>query len=444
MTPRLVQRDDATTATLLIRGARVLDPAEAIDATLDVRIVDGVIAELGSDLASGDGETIEAAGATLMPGFVDPHVHLRSPGQEHKEDIASGTAAGAAGGYVALLAMPNTDPPIDDPALLDALFERAAAEAVIPVGFVPAISLGLAGQQLTEMGAMVERGAAGFTDDGKPVVSAGLLRRALQYVGPLGVPLALHCEEPSLSRGGHMHEGRVSAELGIAGYPAIAESVMVARDVRIAAYERGRIHIQHVSTAASVDEIGWARARQVAVTAEASPHHLLLTDDAVRDLDPATAKMNPPLAAEEDRRALIAAVRDGLLDVIATDHAPHAPLEKEVPFEEAPNGVIGLETAFAAILTDLVRPGLLPLTTVVTRMTAGPAAAFGLDRPRIAGGVRANVTLFDLDGTFEVREDGFRSKSRNCAFLGRTLSGRCLLTVAGGAIAHRAAVEVTA
>jgi dihydroorotase len=437
---RLVQRDTQP-ATLVIRNARLYDPAEGLDATLDVAIRDGVIAAIGERLAADN--AVDGAGLTLLPGLIDLHVHLRSPGQEYKEDLATGTAAAAAGGYCAILAMPNTDPPTDAPPLLEALFERGATECVVPTGFLGAITIGLAGTQLSEMYELAERGAAGFTDDGRPVERAGVLRRAFQYAAPLGLPLALHEEDLTLSRGGHMHEGVVSAELGIGGYPAIAESAAVARDLRIAQYEDGRIHLQHLSTRGSIDEVAWARSVGVRVTAEATPHHLLLTDETVRTLDP-NCKMNPPLASEDDRQALISAVRDGTVDCIATDHAPHAPDEKEQPFEAAPNGVTGLETAFAALYTRLVVPGVVPLETILRSMTQAPARAFGLTTPRIAVGARANVALWDLDEEWQVRPERFASRSANSCFLGERLRGRVALTIAGGRIAHQGVAAVTA
>jgi len=432
---RLVQRPGAP-ADLVLRGARLYDPAEGLDTVADLHVAGGVIAAIGTGLDALGAEAVEADGMTVLPAFVDPHVHLRTPGQEYKEDLATGTAAAAAGGYGAILGMPNTDPVVDSLPVLEALFERGLEDCAVPTGFLPSISVGLAGGQLTEMHALAERGAAGFTDDGRPVERAGLLRRAFQYVAPLGLPLALHEEDPSLSRGGHMHEGAVSAELGIGGYPAIAESAMVARDLRIARYEDGRIHLQHLSTRGSLEELAWARSVGIRVSAEATPHHLLLTDEAVRALD-GNLKMNPPLAAEDDRQALIEAVRSGLVDVIATDHAPHAAEEKEQPFEQAPNGVTGLETAFASLLTGLVEPGVLPLATVVTAMTVAPARAFALPEPRLAVGAPAALALWDLAGEWTVRAETFRSRSANSAFLGRRLRGRCHLTVAGGRVAFR-------
>jgi dihydroorotase len=427
-------------ADLVIRGARLVDPAEGLDARRDLLVRDGRIAAIGDAVeAPPEAEEVDADGQVVLPAFVDPHVHLRVPGQEHKEDLATGSRAAAAGGYCAVLSMPNTDPVIDTGAVLDASLERAREEAVVRVGFLACVSVGQKGEQLAELGDLADRGAAGFTDDGRPVWSAGLLRRALQYARPLGLPIALHCEEPTLSRGGHAHEGAVSAELGFGGWPSIAESTMVARDVRIAAYEDAHVHLQHLSVRESVEEVAWARARRLRVTAEATPHHLVLTDEALRELD-ANAKMNPPLATEGDRKALIDAVRDGTIDIIATDHAPHALEEKEQPFEAAPFGVTGLETAFPVLYTELVQPGLLRLETVVERMTTGPCAAFGLERPRIAVGATADLALWDLNAEWTVRPERFLSRSANSAFLGRRLAGLCLLTLAGGQVAFREAV----
>jgi dihydroorotase len=422
---------------LVIRGARVLDPARGIDALLDVRVDNGVIGQLGESVEANGHRVIDASGLVLAPGFVDPHVHLRTPGREDEETIASGTQAAAAGGYCAILAMPNTDPVVDSAAVLGALIESAQAEAEVSVGFLAAISKRQDGGELTEMGELADAGAAGFTDDGRPVVSSSLMRRALQYGSVTGRRIAVHCEEPTLSRSGQMHEGAVSAELGFAGYPSVAESVMVGRDVALAAYERQPLHVLHVSARESVEAIRRAQADGVAATAEATPHHLVLTDEAVRSLD-SNVKMNPPLRSADDRQALIEAVRDGTVAAIATDHAPHARHEKEVPFEEAPFGVTGLETAFAALHTHLVEPGLISLTTLVERMSTGPARIYGLDPPRIEAGATANLVLLDLQASWLVDEPGFRSRSANSWLLGETLTGKVRLTTAAGRIAFEA------
>jgi dihydroorotase len=423
-------RDD-----LVVRGARVLDPVEQIDAVCDVRVDRGVVAQIGANLETNGHRVIEGEGLVLAPAFVDPHVHLRVPGGEDEETIASGTAAAAAGGYCALLAMPNTDPVVDSAAVLGSLIEDAKREAAIPVGFLASITRGQEGSELTEMVELAEQGAAGFSDDGRPLVAPALMRRALQYHGISGRRLALHCEEPTLSRGGQMHEGAVSAELGFTGYPSVAESVMVERDLSLAAYEEQPLHLLHLSARESVDALRAAQSKGVAATAEVTPHHLCLTDEAVRTLD-SNLKMNPPLRSADDRAALIEGLRDGTIGSIATDHAPHARHEKEVPFEAAPFGVTGLETAFAAVHTYLVEPGLVPLETVLERMSAGPARAYGLDEPRIAVGAPANLVLLDTAASWRVEESGFRSRSANSWLLGQRVTGRVRLTVAAGRTAY--------
>jgi dihydroorotase len=397
------------------------------DENLRVTVQNGVIAAIEP--------CSPANGHVVAPAFVDPHVHLRTPGREDEETIATGTAAAAAGGFCAILAMPNTDPVVDSAAVLGALVERAQAEAVIPTGFLASISKGLAGAELTEMAELADAGAAAFSDDGMPVRSAGLMRRALQYSSFAGRPLALHEEEPTLSKGGQMHEGAVSAELGFAGWPSIAESTMVERDLTLAAYEQQPLHLLHLSARESVEALERAQADGVLATAEVTPHHLVLTDEAVRSLDP-NLKMNPPVREEADRKVLIEALRNGSISCVASDHAPHARHEKDAPFEEAPFGVTGLETAFAALYTHLVLPGLLPLDVLLERMSAGPARAFGLPEPRIAVGEPANLVLLDLSERWTVSEAGFRSRSTNSWLLGETLQGRVVTTVANGVKVH--------
>jgi dihydroorotase len=417
------------TDSLVIEGARVVDSLQDIDEALTVTIENGVITRLEPGSPK--------PGLVLAPAFVDPHVHLRTPGREDEETIASGTEAAAAGGYCAILAMPNTEPVVDSAAVLSSLVQNARSEAVIPVGFLAAISKGQAGAELTEMGELADAGAAGFTDDGRPVVSPGLMRRALQYSPVAGRRVAVHCEEPTLTRGGQMHEGVVSAELGFAGYPSVGESVMVERDLSLAGYEAQPIHLMHLSARESVEALSRAQAAGVAATGEVTPHHLSLTDEAVRSLD-ANVKMNPPLRSAEDRAALVEALRDGTITCVATDHAPHARHEKDVAFEEAPFGVTGLETAFAALNTHLVGPGLLTVPTLLERMSAGPARAFGLEPPRIAVGAPANLVLLDTETAWRVTEDGFRSRSANSWLLGQTLKGKVKLTVAAGRVVFEA------
>ncbi|HMJ37449.1 MAG TPA: dihydroorotase [Baekduia sp.] len=439
MAAPLLVHAPATQADLLIREAHVLDPRSGIDGRYDVLVRGGEIAEIGPAgtlLASEVTEIFEAGGRHVFPAFVDPHVHLRVPGQEHKEDLETGTRAAAAGGFCAVLAMPNTDPVVDSAPLLRSLRDTAATDARVPVGFMPAITRGLNGTELTEMAELREEGAAGFTDDGRPVVSAGMLRKALQYQRLCGGVIALHEEDPSLSGKGAMHEGEVSAQLGVTGIPSISESTMVARDAMIAGWESGRIHIQHLSAHESVQAVADAKARGVRISCEASPHHLCLTHEAVRTLD-TRMKMNPPLREEADRQALIEGLKSGVIDCIATDHAPHARDEKEVPFEQAPMGTTGLETSFAAIYTNLVLSGDLPLALVVARLSDG-AALFDLPTPSIATGEPANLTLVDLDRAWTVGDGGYESRSANCCFDGQTLRGKVLLTVAAGTVAFRA------
>jgi dihydroorotase len=422
---------------LIIGGARVLDPVARIDAVLDVRVDGGTIAELGARLDTNSHRVVDGGGLVLAPAFVDPHVHLRTPGREDEETLASGTQAAAAGGYCAILAMPNTDPVVDSSAVLGSLIEAAQAEAEVPVGFLAAITKGQQGAELSEMAELADAGAAGFSDDGRPVVAAGVLRRALQYGAVTGRPLALHCEEPTLSRDGQMHEGAVSAALGFAGYPSVAESVMVERDLSLAAYEHRPVHVLHVSARESVAAVAAAQAAGVGATAEVTPHHLCLTDDAVRTLD-ANLKMNPPLRAADDRAALVEGLRDGTIQAVATDHAPHARHEKDVPFEAAPFGVTGLETAFAALYTHLVEPGVLSLETLLERMSSGPAGIYGLPAPRIAVGEPANLVLLDLTASRRVEAADFRSRSANSWLLGERVTGKVRMTVAAGRVVHEA------
>ena len=443
-TTRMFHRE-AQPADILITGAHVLDPRTNLDEPHDILIRGGHIAELGepgSLDAPKDAELINAEGAHAFPGFVDPHVHLRTPGQEYKENIETGTAAAAAGGFCAVIAMPNTDPVVDEAPTLRALAEAATRQAQIPVGFLAAITRDLKGDELTEMAELRDAGALGFTDDGKPVVHAGTLRKALQYQRLCGGVIALHEEDPDLSRDGAMHEGAISARLGIAGIPSLSESTMVARDASLAAYEDARVHFQHLSCVESVEALEHAKSKGVRVSAEACPHHLTLTDDMVRTLD-SRFKMNPPLRSERDRRALVEALKTGLIDCVATDHAPHASHEKEIPFEQAPMGTTGLETAFAALFTELVVPGEIELEVIVRRMTEG-AALYGLPIPRIEPGQPANLCLVDLDARFEVGGAGYVSRSANCCYHGRTLQGKVLLTLAAGTLAFRAPILTAA
>jgi dihydroorotase len=425
-------------ADLVLRGATLLDPAAGIDGRHDLVVRAGKVAELAApgEADATDLEEIDAGDLHAFPAFFDPHVHLRTPGQEHKEDIETGARAAAAGGYCGVLAMANTEPPVCEPADVEALLADARACAAVKIGFLATVTRAMAGEELTEMDSLRDAGAAGFSDDGLPIRNARVLRRALQYQHLCGGTIALHEEDPELSGSGVMHEGPVSAGLGLDGVPSVSESTMIARDAAIAGYEDGRIHVQHISAVESVEAVRAAKAAGVQITCEASPHHLCLTDEAVRSLDPHRFKMNPPLRGEDDRQALIEGLRDGTIDCIATDHAPHAPEEKEVPFEQAAMGVTGLETAFASLYTHLVLPGTIELGLLIERL-AGGAAPFGIERPSLAPGSEANVALCDLTTTWTVGGDGYESRSSNSWCDGEELTGRVLMTLAGGQVAYR-------
>ena len=435
--PRLQMRIGES-ASLVLRGATVLDPVAGIDAQHDIVVRDGRIAELTAPgEANADGfEEIDAGALHAFPAFFDPHVHLRTPGQEHKEDIETGARSAAAGGYCGILAMANTEPPVSTPADVEALLVDARAAAAVKVGFLATVTRAMEGDELTEMASLRDAGAAGFSDDGLPIRSARVLRRALQYQRLCGGTIALHEEDPELSGAGAMHEGPVSAALGLEGIPSVSESTMIARDAALAGYEGGRIHVQHLSAAESVGAVRAAKAAGVQISCEASPHHLCLTDEEVRSLNPQRFKMNPPLRSEADRQALIEGVRDGTIECIATDHAPHAAEEKEVPFEQAAMGVTGLETAFAALHTELVLSGAIELGLLIERL-AGGAEPFGVERPSLAPGSEANIALCDLSARWTVGEDGYESRSSNSWCAGKELTGRVLMTLAGGQVAYR-------
>jgi len=425
-------------ADLLIRGGRVVDPLCGVDAVQDVLVKRGKIAETGKGLAAPKGaREVDADGMLVLPGFVDLHTHLRVPGREHEEDVASGTLAAAAGGYVKVFSMANTDPVIDTAVVLRGLVGTARAEAVVPAGFYAAVTRGLKGERLTEMAELAEAGAVAFSDDGRPLATAALVRRALQYARITGRTVAIHAQDDSLFKGGQMHEGPASARLGLGGIPSLCESLDVARALEVAAYEEAPLHVHHVSCSATLEHLRRAKAAGLKVTVEATPHHLTMTDEAVSSLD-SNLKMNPPLREEADRQALVEALQSGLVDCVATDHAPHAPMSKDVPFEEAAFGTTGLETAFAVLYTDLVKKGALDLGTLVTRMSQAPAAIAGVEPPAIRPGAVADLCVVDPRATWTVTGDGFKSRSSNSAFIGRQLSGRVRLTLAAGRLAWEA------
>ena len=424
---------------LLLRGGRIIDPSQNLDVIGDVLLSNGVVeatGRLGEIRRDGDElREVDCAGRIVSPGFIDVHCHLREPGREEVETIASGARAAAAGGFTAVCAMPNTDPVTDNQAAVGFIISqarRAGASRVYPIG---AISIGEKGETLAEFGEMVGAGAVAVSDDGKPVVSAQLMRTALEYARTFGIPVADHCEEPTLAAGGAMNEGMVSARLGLRGIPAEAEEIMAIRDILLARLTGGHIHLCHMSTKGSVELIRWGKERGINVTAEVCPHHLSLTEDAVGAYD-TNAKMNPPLRTAADVEALQAAVKDGTIDVIATDHAPHHYDEKEREFSDAPNGIVGLETALAVNLTWLVHRGIVELPLLVERMSCAPARLFKLPGGSLRKGALADVTVFDADVKWTVDATSFRSKGRNTPYAGQTLRGLVELTVVGGRVIH--------
>ena len=406
-------------AKTLLKSGRLVDPSQGLDEVLDLLLVDGIVASIGKDIsAPEDADVMDCSGFIVSPGLIDVHVHLREPGEEHKETIATGVQAAVAGGYTAVCAMPNTDPAIDDPAAVGFVVaegRKAQAARVYPVG---CISVQRAGKNLAPIGEMVDAGAVAITDDGNPVMNSGLMRLALEYAQAFDIPVADHPEDLGLSAGRHMNESIVSTRLGLAGKPNAAEEIHIVRDLLLAELTGGHIHLQHISTEFGVDAIRQAKARGVRVTAEASPHHLVLTEEAVEGYR-TDAKMNPPLRTENDVAAVRAGLGDGSLDIIATDHAPHHYDEKESAFEDAPNGLVGLETAVGIIMTDLVAEGVIDIATMIDRMSCGPARAFGLPGGTLSEGAVGDVTVIDPNLSWTVDPSTFRSKSRNTPFIGR-------------------------
>ena len=418
---------------LLIQNARVIDPSRDFDAKADVLIENGVIAEVGKKLRA-IGEVIDANGLVVVPGFIDLHTHLREPGQEHKETIATGTRAAVAGGYTAVCAMANTIPPNDERAVTEMIIAEAARNGACRVYPIGAVSRGLKGEELAEIADLRAAGCVAISDDGKPVANAQLMRRALEYAAMLRIPVVAHEEDPNLSEDGVMHEGFHSTLLGMVGIPATSEETMVARDVLLAQMTPSHLHVAHLSTAGAVEAVRRARRAGVNVTCEVTPHHVALTDETLQSFS-TNLKMNPPLRSQEHRDAVIEAIADGTIDAIATDHAPHHFDEKNVEFDLAPFGVIGLETAFSVCYDRLVRRRVIDLPRLIELMSSGPARAFNLPGGTLRPGSPADVTLLNLDERFQVTNT-FQSKASNSPFIGETLQGRVVATIVGGVLQY--------
>jgi dihydroorotase len=422
-------------SSILIKSARVIDPSQGLDNKADVLVENGKVLACGPKLALPEGAAVvDAAGLWLLPGLVDLHVHLREPGGEGKETIASGTRAAAAGGVTSVVAMPNTNPPIDNQALVELVRGKGRGEGVVSVFTAGCITKGRLGQELAEIGELAKSGAVAVTDDGSPVMNAELMRRALEYAGMFDLPVIQHCEDSSLANEGVMNEGAASARLGLRGIPKAAESVMVARDLILCEMTGAHLHLAHLSSAKSVDLVRQAKRRKVRVTCETAPHYLALTDDILRERPYDTlCKMNPPLGDEQDRLALITGLQDGTIDAIATDHAPHGSLDKNVEFNLAAFGVLGLETSLALVLDRLVRPGFLTASQAVDKLSCAPARLFSLaNKGSLAPGSDADLCLVDPEESWVVDPEKFQSKSRNTPFAGFTFKGRVKRTMASG------------
>ncbi|NGZ05708.1 MAG: dihydroorotase [Magnetococcales bacterium] len=417
---------------VVVKGGRVIDPASGFDATADLLIADGVIREVGRPDVPTGAEVLRADGLVVAPGLVDMHVHLREPGFEYKETIAGGTRAAAAGGVTTVACMPNTKPVNDDPSITAFMRQKAADEGVVNVHPIGAVTKGLEGRELTEMGLLLRAGCVAFSDDGRPVADSGLMRRALDYARAFNALIIQHAEEPSLSAHGCMHEGVISSRLGLPGLPAVAESVMVDRDIRLVELTGGRYHVAHISVAGAVEAVARARARGLPVSCEVAPHHFALTDEAVLGYD-TDAKMSPPLRSAEDRNAMLEGLARGVITVIATDHAPHDPDSKRVEFCHASNGVVGLETLLPVSL-ELVRDGVLDLMGCLRAMTVAPARLLGLDRGTLAVGAVADLVLFDPDAAWVVDAARLHGTARNTCFHGRRVRGRVEKTLVAGQV----------
>jgi dihydroorotase len=426
---------------LLLKGGRVLDPAGGLDARRDVLLEGGRVAAVDDRIEPGVAKVVDVSGLVVAPGFIDMHVHLREPGGEDAETIHTGTLAAAAGGFTAVAAMPNTDPVNDDQSITQFVVREAARRGVVRVHPIGCVTKGMAGEELAQIGDLVDSGCVAVSDDGRPVHSGLIMRRALEYCRIFGIPVIDHCEEPTLSAGCVMNEGPVSTALGLRGAPAEAEEIMVDRNIRLAALTGGRVHIAHLSARGSIESVRRGKERGIDVTAEVTPHHLLLTDEAVRGYD-TRFRMNPPLRSEADRVAVVEALADGTIDCIATDHAPHPRELKNVEFDAAPNGVIGLETAVPAVFDRLVSGGHLSLMRFVEAVTSAPARILGLkEQGRLEPGALADVTVLDVDRAVTIDARHFRSLSRNTPFDGWDCQGAAVFTIVGGRIVHDARAQ---
>ncbi|TYP52478.1 dihydroorotase [Thermosediminibacter litoriperuensis] len=415
----------------LLKGARVLDPARGLDGVMDVLIEGGKISAVDKEVTAGDAEVVDLTGLVLVPGLVDMHVHFRDPGFQYKEDIESGSRSAAAGGFTTVACMPNTNPPVDNAALVSYVISKAERVGLVRVLPVGCVSKGRQGREMAEIGDMAAAGAVAFSDDGKPVADSSLMRRALLYASMFDRVVIDHCEEPALSEGGVMNEGYISTVLGLPGTPRSAEETAVARDIILAGETGARVHIAHVSTRGSVELIRRAKAEGVRVSCEVTPHHLVLTEEVVMGYD-TCAKVNPPLRTEEDVEALIEGLKDGTIDAIATDHAPHSEDEKDLEFDRAAFGISGLETALGLVLTCLVTPGKLSLSEAVRKMTREPAGILGVEAGTLKPGSSADITVIDPDREWTVNKYDFLSKGKNTPFHGWKLKGKAVMTFTGG------------
>lgn len=424
---------------LLIKGGTVVNPAKKQHEVADVLVKDGKIAAIGQNLSADGADVYDATGLVVAPGLIDMHTHLREPGQEAKEDFYSGTQAAAAGGFTRVATMANTTPVVDNAALVRGLRKQAELTGVVKVEFMGAVSKGLKGKELAEMGDMAEAGVVGFSDDGHYVESAAFMRRALEYSNMFNKPVIDHAEEVTLTCEGHMHEGFVAYEMGVKGRPAVAEDMAVARDLLLAEMTGGHIHIAHVSSKDTVDQIRRAKAKGIKVTCEVTAQHLAFTDEYLREYNPAF-KMAPPIRSEEHRQALLAGVKDGTIDAIITDHAPHAEEEKDQEFCCAPNGFSGLETSLAAVLTHTYKTGILTLDEIVSLMSTRPAQLLGVEGGVLEVGKAADITVFSTDEAWTVDRNRFYTKGKTSPFDGMTLTGRAKLTVVDGDVVMKEGV----